>query len=183
MTLSKHECGLVMIPKIRETLQQKMKQQMSNEKDKEQQTSSSSTKPKDKAVAKTGSAAVDDWYVVSRKKLQKDLSDLQLRDHEWNVPVLTATQVFSNSEGVAILDHYDAERKIDMVTSNSALAFAVNKLSNDKEFTKVTFSCHDGEKVVPRTGFLYQLGNGKVARVVDQKCPALPQTCATVELA
>ena len=90
----KHDCGLVMIRKIRETLQMKMKKQANDEKGNEQQTSSSSTKPKEKAMAKTGSAAVDDWYVVSRKKLQKDLSDLQLRGHEWNLPVLTATQVF-----------------------------------------------------------------------------------------
>ena len=179
----KHECGLVMVRKIRETLQNKMGKQVNVDTNEEQQASSSWSKAKNKAVAKTGSAAVDDWYVVSRKKLQKDLSDLQLRSHEWNVPVLTATQVFSNSEGVAILDQYDAERKVDMVTSTSALAFVVaNKLSNDKDFTKVTFSCHDGDKVVPRTGYLYQLGTGKVGRVVDQKCPVLNQTCATAEL-
>ena len=179
----KHECGLVMTRKLRESLQQRMKKQVTDEKGNVQSSSSSSSKSQAKTTAKTGNAVVDDWYLVSRKKLQKDLSDLQLRSHEWNVPILSATQVFSNSEGVALSDQYDAERKVDMVTSNSALAFVVaNKLNNDKECKKVTFSCQDGDKVVSRTGFLYQLGSGNVSRVVDQKCPVLSATCSTAEV-
>eukprot|EP00435_Cladocopium_sp_Y103_P017489 s395_g4.t1 len=173
----KHECGLVMIRKIRETLQSKMKKQ-GNDETAPDQPGSSSSKPK--GLTKSNAGAEDDWHVVSRKKLQKQFGDMQLRAHEWNAPPLNVNQVYINSTGVAALDQYDAERKVGVVTSTSSLAVVTEKkLPGDKACQKVAFSCQDGDKVVPRTGFLYQLGTGEVSRVVDKQCPVLRQSCET----
>ena len=177
----RHELGLVVVRKLRDSLQLKHAAL---------QKAKGSVPPTDTATASKSDVFVratkeDAWQVVSHKKARKPFDEFVLRSREWNVPPVSATQLVSNSTGVALVDNTEAERKMAMVQSSQPLAMITEKPLEGASSTrcvKVSFTCQDGDKITPKSGFLYQLGSGDVTRVVDQHCAVLKQSVETTSL-
>ena len=172
----KSECGIIMIRKIKDALQNKVKQSANAQ---------PHTQPDIQEKAQATGGTKNEWTTVVRKNQRKALVDLALRAREWDAPVLQAHEVITNSTGVAILTKEAAESKLSMVKSTGRLAVLTEQqfpVASHVARKRVQFTCLDGDKIVPREGFLYQLGEAPVRRVVEQGCAVLKQSCATASI-
>ena len=172
----KSECGIIMIRKIKDALQNKVKQSANAQ---------PHTQPDIQEKAQATGGTKNEWTTVVRKNQRKALVDLALRAREWDAPVLQAHEAITNSTGVAILTKEAAESKLSMVKSTGRLAVLTEQqfpVASHVACKRVQFTCLDGDKIVPREGFLYQLGEAPVRRVVEQGCAVLKQSCATASL-
>eukprot|EP00435_Cladocopium_sp_Y103_P024850 s449_g6.t1 len=171
----KRECGIIVIRKIRDELQSKMNLSDVAEPKKGLE------KPRQPAAQ---SSQESDWKTVTYRKEKIPLHTLTLRIKEWNAPVLETGLVVANAHDVALVSKEDGQRKLATVKSQHSLAIIVEQPLNagsGDHFQRVQFTCSDstGQKLVPRNGFMYQLGQPPVSRVVEEGCARLKQTCET----